>query len=492
MSFFAAVRVPEVVLRARRPPIIALAACMALYVVVFGILTWKQQARYATFGFDMGIFDQGIWLLSRFRDAFVTVRGLHYFGNHVNILSVLLVPFYWLGAGPHFLYLAQTVAVALAAIPLFLLARHRLANEWHAVAIAAAYLLYPALQWITWWHFHPDAFSIGLLILAYLCMVHERWRWYAVVVVALLLNKEDTVFAVFVLGLLVARRGNRRVGFITAGGALAWFVVATQILIPWLNHGGEPFYATLYPTLGDSIGEIVFNAVRHPSRILDVLFEDHRITYYGKLLWPVALLPVAGVPAALIAVPQLVINASSVQATTYDIRFQYTAIIVAVTFISTIEAIARLSDRKPARQGFLVGVVLAASVAANLAWSPSPLSREYRSGVWAATAPHSTRVEAMDAAVALVPADAGVSATYNLVPHLTHRSIIYEYPTPLKRSYYGLDSQPPRYRGRVTWYVLDTAVIDETNKALYDALLDHGFQQIFNREGIVVARRRGG
>ena len=56
----------------------------------------------------MGIFDQGIWLLSRFKDPFVTIRGLEYFGNHVNVTTVLLVPFYWLGAGPLFLSVLQT------------------------------------------------------------------------------------------------------------------------------------------------------------------------------------------------------------------------------------------------------------------------------------------------------------------------------------------------------------------------------------------------
>ena len=71
------------------------------YVGVFGSLTWHQQSNFGTFGFDMGIYDQAIWLLSRFKDPFVTVRGLEYFGHHVNPITVLFVPAYCLGAGPH-------------------------------------------------------------------------------------------------------------------------------------------------------------------------------------------------------------------------------------------------------------------------------------------------------------------------------------------------------------------------------------------------------
>ena len=82
---------------------------IAAYVAVFGTLTWRQQSNFGTFGFDMGIYDQGIWLMSRFKDPFITVRGLDWFGHHVIGITFLFVPFYWLGAGPHFLYLVETV-----------------------------------------------------------------------------------------------------------------------------------------------------------------------------------------------------------------------------------------------------------------------------------------------------------------------------------------------------------------------------------------------
>ena len=80
----------------------ALALMIGLYVYVFGRLTWAQQSNYATFGFDMGVFDQEIWLFSRFKEPFITLRGLNGWANHVNPNVYLLVPFYWLGAGPHF------------------------------------------------------------------------------------------------------------------------------------------------------------------------------------------------------------------------------------------------------------------------------------------------------------------------------------------------------------------------------------------------------
>ncbi|HUC13714.1 MAG TPA: hypothetical protein VMS00_04605, partial [Acidimicrobiales bacterium] len=45
----------------RRPvagPVTALVVLMAVYIGVFGDLTYQQQSNYGTFGFDMGIYDQ--------------------------------------------------------------------------------------------------------------------------------------------------------------------------------------------------------------------------------------------------------------------------------------------------------------------------------------------------------------------------------------------------------------------------------------------------
>src|SRR5437773_8159112 len=106
-------------LRAMSAPARVLVGMIAAYVAVFGSLTWAQQSNFGTFGFDMGIYDQGIWLVSRFKNPFDTVRGLNYFAHHVNIITLAFVPFYWLGAGPHFLYAVETLAMALGAVPIW-------------------------------------------------------------------------------------------------------------------------------------------------------------------------------------------------------------------------------------------------------------------------------------------------------------------------------------------------------------------------------------
>jgi hypothetical protein len=72
-----------------------LVAATAGYVILFSFWTLRNHYGFGTFGFDLGIFDQGMWLLSRFKEPFVTVRGLNLFGDHTSFILLPLVPFYW-------------------------------------------------------------------------------------------------------------------------------------------------------------------------------------------------------------------------------------------------------------------------------------------------------------------------------------------------------------------------------------------------------------
>ena len=466
-----------------------LAVAILLYVFVFATLTWRQQSRFGTFGFDMGIYDQGIWLVSRWKEPFVTVRGLNYFGHHVNLITLLFVPAYWLGAGPHLLYVVETIWLGLAAVPVYLIGRHYLESAWLAVTIALAYLLHPAVEWINWWHFHPDALIILPLLSAYWLALTSRWRWFALAIVVTLMCKEDAAMAVFVLGLIVAWKHNRRVGVMTAGAGVVWFLICTRLIIPRANGGVGPFYEDFFPGFGNSLSEIAWNVGRHPSRVWRVATEHSRLVYYGKLLAPVGFLALLGAPGVLIALPQLAVNVVSGHGGLHDIRYHYSAVIVAGLFIGVIEGIARLSGRRSMVRGALCAAVLFAAIGANVAWSPSPVGREFDSGIWASASPHH---DDLRQAIDLVPDDAGVSASYHLVPHLTQRERIYEWPNPWDQVYWGVKGENPHSPAGVDYLVLDTRLIGKDYEGLFASLTEPTgeFEVVYQQPSVIVAKRR--
>jgi uncharacterized membrane protein len=488
-----------------RRPIAVLGAMVALYWLVFGFLVYRQHSNFGTFGFDIGIHDQGIWLASRGRSTFVTVRGLDYFAHHVNVISMAFVPFYWLGAGPHFLIVIHTLAVAAGAIPLWLLARDRLNNPWLALVAPLAYLLYPAVNWVTWWAYHPDSLAITPLLFAYWLAVRGKWRWFAVAVAVALLCKEDIALSLIMLGLVVAfwmkpaaaggseqdgagdRALRRRIGLATTAVALAWYLLCTKVIIPWRNHGRPPFYDSFFPSLGATIPQVIFNAIRHPSRVWHLAQLPDRRTYYVQMFAPLAFLPILAIPIFLIGGPQFGVDVTAQVVQGATIKSQYASLVIVGSFLATVEALAFIHRHWPAVVRFAVGALAATSLAGAVAWGLSPISTQFHKGVWLA---HNNISSELHTALHMVPSGDGVSVTYYLTPQVTHRQYAYEFPNPWESVNYGINND----RGNpatVKWLILDRATLGAPERTLLDQLTGPGgsFHVVYDTRGVVVAKR---
>ncbi|HET9089268.1 MAG TPA: DUF2079 domain-containing protein, partial [Acidimicrobiales bacterium] len=245
-------KIAEKMLRWIQPRFV-LALMIGLYVVYFGTLTWSQQSNFGTFDYDLGFFDQQVWLAAHHLNALSTVRGLTMWANHVNPVIYLLVPFYWLGAGAHFLYLVQVVAIASAAIPLYDMARTRLGSPRLALVVPFAWLLYPANEWMTSWAFHPEYLAMPAIIYAYWFAQRGRWLPYWMCVGLVLSTKEDAALAIIALGAVLLIRGRTRVGLVTILVAAAWFIICLDVIMPLATPGSTPTALYQYSQFGTSL-----------------------------------------------------------------------------------------------------------------------------------------------------------------------------------------------------------------------------------------------
>ena len=132
-----------------------------------------------------------------------------------------------------------------------------------------------------------------------------------------------------------------------------------------------------------------------------------------------------------------------------------------------------------------VALVLAAALVTTVLWGASPLARDYTS-IWPTRADAHTSVQ--QAAIDLVPKDAAVSAPYNLVPHLTHRAKVYEFPVPWCNINWGVAGENLDDPAGVEWLILDRRLLGD-NSALADDLLSTEFTVRFESLDIVVAER---
>jgi uncharacterized membrane protein len=472
-------------LKRRDPVRWALFGMIAVWSLVFIYLAGKRHTHYGTFGFDLGIYDQGIWLLSRFRDPFVTVRGLDLFGHHSNFILLLLVPFYWLGAGPLFLLVVQVVAQGLGAVAIYLLARDRLGARWPAVALASTLLLHPTYQFHVWEFFHPDVVAIAPLLFAYWAARARRWGWFAVSAVVAGLCKEDVALALAVLGVLIAVRGDRRIGTVVAVAASAWFLLCTRVFLPFFNGIG-PFYDTLFGAFGRTPLDVASHVIAHPGDAIDVATEPDRMSYYRMMLAPVAFLPLVAIPTLFIGLPMVGVNVLSTLPYLRDSKYHWSALVLAAVMLATVEAIAYLGRNQTMRT-FLIGLVVATSFASTVAWGPAPVSTKFRQGYWPMGP--DARLAVKRAAAAVVPDGASTSAVYLFVPQMSHRTKIYEFPVPWKPTNWGVEGENLHDPAGVQWLVLDRQLLNAEDKAMVSGLLQHEFAVRFDKQDILVAER---
>ena len=467
-----------------------LAVLVMVWCVEFTLLPKLRFDRFGTFGFDLGIYDQGTWLLSRGRDPFVTIRGLELFGHHANVFLLLLVPFYWIGAGPIFLLVVQVLAQASGAIAIFMLARDLLRSRWAGVALAATLLLNPTYQWLTWEFFHPDAVAIGPLLFAYWAARNRRWRWFTVAAILAVICKGDVALAIAVLGLVILLRGDRHRGAIVAAASTAYFFIASRVLIPFENGIG-PFYDSFFGDLGRSPTEVGFNALRHPTKTWHLATADDRRTWYWNTFAPWAFAPLLDLRVLAIAVPTIFVNVVSSFPYTRDYRFHYSAIVVAGCAVATVEAIAWISNRSKERfvtQGVLVSVVLVSAAVTSVMWGCAQYSRNYGDGMWPLKS--DPRVAIKQAAVKMVPAQATASVAYNIDTHMAHRAGIYEFPVPWCNVNWGVRGEHLDDPAKVEYLVLDRDLVnDRRDRALLLDLLSDEFSIVSENQRILVAKR---
>ncbi len=240
--------------------------------------------------------------------------------------------------------------------------------------------------------------------------------------------------------------------------------------------------------------DLIKTTFTDPTLVVDRLQNNDALGYARDLLAPFAFTSLLAPLLLVPAIPQFFANILTNLNFFWSIQFHYAAIIVAFVALSSIDGVARLKSL-PVRR-FAVGAVAAAALATSVAWGMSPISTQYRNGYWALYA--NPRQAEFDAAVDAVPSDAAVSATYNIVPHLSHREQIYTFPNPWFPLNWGVAGVAPddpdhdHVPAEVDWIVVDrtTHVPDGREEQLIDSLLESGeFVVVSDESGILVARR---
>jgi uncharacterized membrane protein len=459
-----------------------------VFVACFTWQTWTTHQRYGSFGFDVGIYDQGTWLLSRGDNPFVTISGLNLFGDHASYILLLVAPLYRLWADPRLLLLLQVVALATPALVIHRLAAGRLGHPGYGLAAALAYLLYPAMQWAATWQFHPETFAAAFLAVAVLAAEERKPVLLTVSVALALLCKEDVGLIVAGLGVLlwITRRPVWGKRLVFAG--VGWFLLASFVLVPLANGRGTPALERNYGIGGDDPVSAVVALPGLAVRLVTNAFSDGGLAYLALLLLPLALLPVLGWRTLIPVFPPLMLNLAATNTYQQKITFQYAATSAPFLVMAAAAGLAVIAARRRSLAAPVALLLVAAALIADLRAGPA---------LWSATpalGQPPAQAASRDAALARIPAGDAVSAQYNLVTHLAHREQVYEFPNPFRTSNWGLkgDRHDPADTARVRWVLIEPGTLDEEDQATLRGLREGGgWKTVFEQKGVLLIERTG-
>jgi uncharacterized membrane protein len=487
--------------RFHRPVLWATALLASVYAIWFSAYTCIQHMRFQTFAFDLGTFDQGIWLAGHGTDYFVTVRGLPLLGDHVRLFSFFLAPLYWIWDDVRALLVAQSVFIAAGAFFVCRISLRMLPSRpFVALALAASFLLHPANQNLNLDHAHPDAFAMTLILASVDFLGAGRLVAFSIAAALAMSCKEDVPLVYAALGaVMMLDRARRRLGFTIAAVSSSFFLFSMFVILPYFNRGAGFFRLGRKGFLG-SFGLYGTEA----TWLLEKLTGPESITYLLQIgatnLFVFLLAPLAIVPA----LPQIAANLLSDAGYMRNLEYHYHTSVVAFLYVGTVAALAsteriraRLAERRAPAAAILGGLLaiaplafVASAVATNLAWSRVPVTYPGVVFRYYEAYRKDPQFEKARSLLDRIPPDAVVTADYTTLPHISHRRRIYMYPNPFEVNNWGVDGENMHNPDDVEYIVLRKVHSIRTVTPLVQQLLDEkAFERIAGDDQMALYRR---
>lgn len=419
--------------------LIFITGILTIYAGLMAFLSIRNHELYQTFGWDLGFFDQLMWQASRGNFNFVsTIGNINLLGDHFQPVLYLLAPLYWIWSDVRIILVFQALLVTSTALPLYLLAREKLHNEFLSISISISYLLFSGTQFTITNEFHQSAFIPLLLSLGFYWMETGKRNWGIIAILSLLLVKEEMGLLITAIGLMYIFRKQVKTGImLTVGGLFSFYILINSIIPAVSSQNSYIHYG--YGSLGETPADVAKSVINNPPAGFRSIIEPKiKLEQVGASIISFGGLPLLS-PVSLIPVFQ-----------NYAVRFlddrnihrwlnnnHYSAPLGPLLAYATISALGKFKSRKFPAVYLVSTSIIVALVFKLPIWSLFK-SQLYFTPQW---------VKDIDAVVKLVPSNAPVAVNNSVFPHLSQRDKIYLLPEINDAEYIVLDLEdgPNKY-----------------------------------------------
>jgi uncharacterized membrane protein len=458
----------------RRP-----AAAILFFGLIYCSISLVNHYNFRTYAWDLGINNNALYDYARFRwnDCMIMQpQFTNVLSDHFSLLPILASPFSWI-FGSYTMLILQIAGILLGGYGLYRLVLLKTGNATLAfsglVQFYSIFGIYSALGF----DYHDNV--MGAMFVPWIFYYFEKSSWPRCILftVLLLISKENmALWSIFIfLGIAALHLKDKKkllaaVAFSIFGAV--YFAAVVKLIIPSLANGEREYLHLHYSALGRSFAEVLQTLVTKPWYSFKLLFVNHLNDpdAYGikRELHTMVLLS-GGV--ALIFRPQYLIMLIPIYAQKlfndsygkWGINAHYSIEFVPIlsTALFTWLGGMRIPERKKVYLALIFTVLTLGATIKVLdsrvsKWYIPENSRFYQKSHYV----RDFNVKKVHASLRSLPDNAPVSAQSMLVPHLSFRDYIYQFPVignaeyivlnPLEENTYPLSREEYEQRIRET------------------------------------------
>jgi len=420
---------------------------------------------------DLAYDQQVIWNISVGQGFYSSFAHANFLGIHFELIFVALAAVETVWASPAVLLIFSSAGLAATAPAAYLFLRalltaDRPASPWLAVALSAPIPFWAAIQEAARDFFHPENMALAFALLAAWAGLrgHRVAMW--VLCVLVLTCKEDQVYTVGVIGLLMRVYGAPEIRkhwrFIVYLAA-AWFLIGTGVVQQHFRNGGYTdfvYYRWLIgldPTMPATL-DTVLGAIFRPSAVLVI----------AAVIAGMFALPLLAPRWLLLVIPPYLANVLSGHTPQNVLHLHYVLLTLFPLIVAGGVGARKFLEMRSIRPATALLAILPALI---LGWGTGRFPPALGGDPSLYSRPN--LVAELKKAAEVIPAGAPVNADDGLAVWLANRHTINDFPDSLdNNSYVVIDDQP--YLSGPTDPVKRQAALDQLPNSGRRLLYDDG------------------
>src|SRR5712692_3374731 len=383
---------------------------------------------------DVAINQHVIWNVSAGQGFYTSFQRADFLGIHFELIFVVLAAVEKFWANPAVLLIFSSAGLAATAPAAYLFFRallpaDRAESPWLAVALSVPIPFWAAIQEAARDFFHPENMALALALLAAWAGIrgHRVAMWVFCVLV--LTCKEDQVYTVGVIGLLMGAYGapaiRKHWRFIVylAG---AWFLIGTGIVQQHFRNGGYSDFVYYRWLIGLDPSTPVT-----PLAVVEAALRPGALLVVAAIIASMFALPLLAPRWLLLAIPPYLANVLSGHVPQNYLHLHYVLILLFPLIVAGGVGARRFLGMQSIRPA---AALVAMVPALLLGWGTGRLPPILQSDPTYYAWPNA--VAELQTATAMIPPNAAVSADNGLAVWLANRHTINDFPDKLDDTAY--------------------------------------------------------